>query len=170
MPRNATTSIPRPTRAAADVKRSRLGDLTRPIPTEKRVWRRPRVALFAGLFALAVIATIGAAVFVLPVNTWRDQSDTIERKQAQLDELDRVNGEVEAEVTRLRTDDGIREAAREDYGYVEVGEDRSSILPFPPLPTDLPDGYPYSLVTDIIAAVEAGPRPAPVAETSADAG
>ena len=39
------------------------------------------------------------------------------------------------------------------------GERRSTILPLPPLPTDLPDGWPYSVVTSIIAARQAGPAP-----------
>lgn len=161
MPRNTTTSIRRPVRAASDAKRSRLGDLTRPIPLERRVSRRPRLALFAALGAAVVIAAAAFVVFVLPVNTWRDQGVDLERTGAQLREIDRVNSEVAAEVNRLRTDDGIREAAREDYGFVEVGEERSSILPMPPLPTDLPDGFPYSPVTRIIEAVERGPAPPP---------
>jgi cell division protein FtsB len=158
--RSQTTSIKRPPAPAADEGRSRLGDFTRPIPVEKRISRRPRVALFAGLFVLAVIGVLGAAIFVLPIQTWRDQSVDLDRRQAQLDELEKVNVELAAEVDRLQTDDGIREAAREEIGFVEAGEERSSILPFPPLPTDLPDGWPYSVVTSIIAARAAGPAPA----------
>jgi cell division protein FtsB len=158
MPRSKTTSIPRPADVkASDVRRSRLGDFTRPIPVDKRIWRRPRLALFAGTLALVVIGTIAVAVFVLPISTWRDQSVDIERRAAQLNELRRVNSELDAETQRLATPDGIREAAREDYGFVEPGEQRSSILPLPPLPTDLPDGWPYSVVTAIANAQAAGP-------------
>ncbi len=160
VPRNATTSIKRPSaRRAADDGRSKLGDLSRPIPIDKRISRRPRVAVFAGLFALAVIATLAVSVFVSPISTWQDQDDDLVQRQEQLDELQRVNTDLQAEVDRLRTDDGVRESAREDYGYVEDGERRSSTLPFPDLPTDLPDGWPYSVVTDIIAATAAGPAP-----------
>ncbi len=160
MPRNATTSIKRPSaRAASDDGRSKLGDFTRPIPVDKRISRRPRVALVAGLVALAVIATLAVAVFVSPISTWRDQEEDLVRRQEQLDELQRVNADLQAEVDRLGTEDGIRESAREDYGFVERGEQRSSILPLPDLPTDLPDGWPYSVVTDIIAATAAGPAP-----------
>ena len=159
MSRSQTTSIKRPPAPAADEGRSRLGDFTRPIPVEKRISRRPRVALFAGLFVLAVIGVLGAAIFVLPIQTWRDQSVDLDRRQAQLDQLEKVNVELAAEVDRLETEDGIREAAREEIGFVEAGEERSSILPFPPLPTDLPDGWPYSVATSIIAARAAGPAP-----------
>ncbi len=157
MPRSKTTSIPRPAGAAADEGTSRLGDFTRPIPIDKRISRRPRLAMFSGLFALAIIATIAVAVFVLPIGTWRDQSSDIEQRRAQLEELERVNGELEAETQRLETPDGIKEAAREDYGFVEVGEERKSVLPLPPLPTDLPDGWPYNVVTEIMDAQAAGP-------------
>ena len=63
-----------------------------------------------------------------------------------------MNTELETETLRLETADGIREAAREDYGFVEIGEERSSILPMPALPNDLPDGWPYNVVTEIIDA------------------
>jgi cell division protein FtsB len=158
--RSQTTSIKRPPAPAADEGRSRLGDFTRPIPVEKRISRRPRVALFAGLFVLAVFGVLGAAIFVLPIQTWRDQGDDLTQRQAQLDQLEKVNVELAAEVDRLQTEDGIKEAAREEVGYVEAGEERTSILPLPPLPTDLPDGWPYSVVTSIIEARRAGPAPA----------
>lgn len=157
VPRSKTTSIPRPAGVkASDEGRSRLGDFTRPIPVEKRISRRPRVAAFTGAFALSIIAAIAFAVFVLPISTWQDQSVDIGQRQAQLDELQRVNGELEAETLRLESADGIREAAREDFGFVELGEERSSILPMPALPTDLPDGWPYNVVTEIIDARGAG--------------
>ena len=108
---------------------------------------------------LLVIGTIAGAVFILPIQTWLDQDDSLVQRQTQLDELERVNGELAAEVDRLETEDGIREAAREEIGFVEAGEDRSSNLPLPPLPRHLPDGWPYNVVTGIIAARTAGPAP-----------
>ena len=163
VPRSKTTQIPRPSRrrGSDDVRRSRLGDFTRPIPIDKKISRRPRVALVAGLGALAVIATLAAIVLVLPHGTWRDQDDKLRQREAQLEELQRVNGELQAEVDRLQTADGVREAAREEVGFVEEGEERTSVMPFPDLPTALPDGWPYSGVTAIIEARRAGPAPTP---------
>ena len=65
MTRSKTTSIPRPKEPAkaSDEGRSRLGDFTRPIPIEKRIFRRPKLALFGGTFVLLVIGTIAAAVW-----------------------------------------------------------------------------------------------------------
>lgn len=162
MSRSRTTSIPKPKEpaAASDEGRSRLGDFTRPIPVEKRIFRRPKWALFGGVFVLIVIATIAAVVFVLPIGTWFDQSDALDQRQAELDELQRVNGQLAGEVERLQTDDGVREAAREEIGYVEAGDQRSTILPLPPVPRVLPPGWPYNVVTQIFAARTAGPAPA----------
>ena len=160
MSRSKTTSIKRPARLpAAREGSSRLGDVTRSIPVDKRLSGRPKLALVAGVAALAVIATLAAAVFVLPIGTWRDQDVDLARRQEQLDALVNVNGELAAEVDRLQTDDGVREAAREEIGYVQLGERRTSVLPTPPLPTDLPDGWPYNVVTQIFAARTAGPAP-----------
>jgi cell division protein FtsB len=160
--RSKTTSIKRPKQLpAAKVGSSRLGDITRSIPVDKRISRRPKFALFAGIGALAVIATIAAAVFILPIGTWRGQDVDLTQRQAQLDELRRVNGQLAAEVNRLKTDDGIREAAKEEIGYVELNEKRTSVLPLPLLPSDLPAGWPYNVVTAILAARTAGPAPAP---------
>lgn len=162
MTRSKTTSIPRPKEPAkaSDEGRSRLGDFTRPIPVEKRILRRPKFALFGGIFVLLVIGTIAAAVFILPLGTWFDQGDELDQRQAELDELQRVNGELAGEVERLRTDDGVREAAREEIGFVEDGDQRSTILPLPPVPRELPGGWPYNVVTQIFAVRTAEPTPA----------
>ena len=163
MTRSRTTSIPRPKEepAASDVGRSRLGDFTRPIPIDKRILRRPKLALFGGVFVLVVIAMLAAAVFILPIGTWRQQGTDLTQRQAELDELQRVNGQLAGEVDRLKTDDGVREAAREEIGFVEEGDQRSTILPLPPLPSELPAGWPYNVVTGILAARTAGPAPSP---------
>jgi cell division protein FtsB len=160
--RSKTTSIPRPTQPAkaSDAGRSRLGDFTRPIPVEKRLFRRPRWVLAGALVALLVAGTVVAALVILPVQTWIDQDDDLARRQAELDELERVNGQLVGEVDRLQTDDGIREAAREEIGFVEEGDRRSTVLPLPSLPLELPSGWPYNVTAGILAARTAGPAPA----------
>ena len=159
--RSRTTSIARPKEPAkaADVGRSRLGDFTRPIPKDKRILRRPRWVLLGGAAILFIGAAIVAALFILPVQTWLDQDTDLVQRQAELDELQRVNGQLAGEVDRLQTDDGVREAAREEIGFVESGDRRTTILPMPPLPNQLPPGWPYNVVTGILAARTAGPAP-----------
>jgi hypothetical protein len=117
--------------------------------------------LFGGAFVLLVGVTILVAIFVLPLQTWLDQDDDLVQRQAELDELQRVNGQLAGEVERLQTEDGIREAAREEIGFVEAGDRRTTILSLPPLPRELPPGWPYNVVTGILQARAAGPAPAP---------
>lgn len=161
MSRSRTTSIPRPKDPPkpSDEGRSRLGDFTRPIPVEKRIFRRPRLTLFGGIFALVTVSAIAAAVFILPVGTWLDQGSDLEQRQAELDALQRVNGQLAGEVERLQTDDGIREAAREEIGFVDGGDQRLSFLPVPPLPRNLPNGWPYNVVTAIFDVRTSGLDP-----------
>lgn len=147
-----TGTVPKvPGRRASDAHRSRLGDLTRPIPVERRILTRRRSTVLLGLIALVIAGAIATALFGLPVQTYLGQDDALARRQAQLDQLDAVNADLEAEVARLRTDAGVREAAREQIGYVDASEQRQSLRPLPDLPTDLPAGWPYAIVSDIIA-------------------
>lgn len=106
--------------------------------------------MLLGLVAVGIAGAIAAALFVLPVQTWFAQDETLAQRQAQLDQLEAVNTELQAEVDRLRTDAGIREAAREQIGFAEPGEQRLTVMSLPDLPTDLPPGWPYDLVTRVI--------------------
>ena len=81
MPRSKTTAIKRPSLRASDEGRSRLGDLTRPIPIDKRVSRRPKVALIAGAFALLVIASKQITSIALLV-FWVAMGDLLYGRQA----------------------------------------------------------------------------------------
>lgn len=122
--------------------------------------RRPRWVLLSAVGVLALGAAVVAALFILPVQTWMDQDDDLTQREAELEALQRVNGQLASEVDRLQTDDGIREAAREEIGFVEDGDRRSTILPLPLLPRELPAGWPYNVVTGIFAARTAALEPA----------
>lgn len=148
-----TSTIDRPETppSAADRGRSRLGDLSRPISIDRRITHNRRSNILLALVALTIAVALAAAIFVLPVKTMFDQDDQIAERTDQLSQLQAVNNDLRSEVDRLKTDDGIKEAAREQLGYVEPGEVRESIRDFPPVPTDLPDGWPYSLYSGIVA-------------------
>ena len=162
--RNKTTSIKRPEgHAAADEGRSTLGDYTRAIPVDKRISRRPQLAMFAGLFVLFVVVVALVAVFILPINTWREQDRALRVNQEQLKELLNANGEREAEVTNLETDAGIRDAANQELGYVPTSTKGITIAALPELPTNLPNGWPYN-VSDQILAVRRAESSAPSAD------
>lgn len=158
-----TSTIDRPVTPprASDKGRSRLGDLSRPIHIDRRIARHRRSNVLLAILALGIAGALAAALFVLPVQTYFNQDDTLQQRRDQLDQLQTVNDDLRSEVARLGTDDGVREAARVELGFGEPGEIRQSILELPPVPTDLPDGWPYSVVTGIVAL-----RSAPLAATT----
>ena len=156
-----TTTVERPTEPPrpSESGRSRLGDLSRPIQIDRRIARNRRSNILLTVVALGIAGALAAALFVLPVQTYFDQEERLEQRQIQLDQLQTVNNDLRAEVERLGTDAGVREAAREELGFVESGERRLSILDLPPVPTDLPNGWPYSLISDIKALRSTTPAP-----------
>lgn len=144
-----TSTVTRPERPASDRGRSRLGDVTRPIRVDRRITKQRRSTVLLAVVALGIAGALAAALFVLPVQTYLGQDERIAKREEQLAQLQEVNDDLRAEVDRLRTDDGVREAAREELGMVEPGERRETVLELPGVPTVLPEGWPYSLVTGI---------------------
>jgi cell division protein FtsB len=145
-----STTVDRPPMRAADRGRSRLGDLTRPLPIDRRITHDRRWTVLLALTALTIAGALGAALFVLPAQTWFSQGDEIERDRTDLTQLQTINADLQSEVERLHTDDGIREAARDQLGFIEQGETRQSVLDMPSVPTDLPNGWPYNLVEGVV--------------------
>jgi cell division protein FtsB len=160
-----TSTVNRPAVAprSSDRGRSRLGDITRPVQIDRRITRQGRSTFLLAVVAVAIAAALAAALFLLPIQTYFEQDARIAQRREQLQQLEAINADLRAEVDRLGTDDGVREAAREELGYVEAGEHRESILDLPPVPTVLPDGWPYSLVTSIVELRRNPPTPQPVA-------
>ena len=98
------------------------------------------------LVAVTIAAALAAAIFVLPVKTMFDQDDQIAERTDQLSELQAVNNDLRSEVARLKTDDGIKEAARRAARLRRAGRD-------PPVDPRLPcrshclaGGWPYRLI------------------------
>lgn len=116
---------------------------------ERRLATSRRTTIALGLAAVLIAGALGAALFVIPVRNYFAQDEELAERASQLERLQAVNADLAAEVARLRTADGVREAAREELGYVQTGEDRTSILDSGVVPTALPNGWPYSLITRI---------------------
>jgi cell division protein FtsB len=163
-----TTSIRRPadpTRAAArrgNADQSRFAEFTRPIQRDKQLVRgRHKVVMWLG-GAVVTVALI-AALFVLPVQAWLRQRDDLAAQQRRLDVVLAANAELQAEINRLGTDEGMREAAREEIGYVDPGETRVAVVEEPNAPVTLPQGFPYDAISQIIAVRSAptAAQPAP---------
>jgi len=164
----STTMIARPTtRRASDAGRSRFGGIRWPrrLRAADRITARRRSAWLFGLAALVVAGAIGAALFVLPVRTWFAQDDELKALEHERSELQGVNTDLQDEVDRLQTDEGIIEAAREELGQVQPGDNRQTMSELPPLPRDLPAGWPYSQM-DSILTVRAQAEAAAAATTT----
>lgn len=145
--KSTTITRPRPTRSA-DAGRSSVGDPTRGVRRDRRLaGRGTNLALF--VLGAVIVGALTAALFLLPIRTYFEQNDRIDQRSEQLERIEAVVADLQTEVDRLGTDEGVAEAAREELGFVESGDRRQTISDFPAVPTDLPAGWPYDLVTDI---------------------
>jgi cell division protein FtsB len=160
----STVNRPSTPPAASDRGRSRLGDITRPVQIDRRITNQRRTTFLLTIVALAIAGALAAALFLLPIKTYFGQDERLDQRRAQLAQLETVNDDLRSEVARLGTTDGIREAAREELGFVEPGERRESVMDLPPVPTELPDGWPYSVVEGITALRRNPPPPVTVAQ------
>ena len=159
-----TTSIQRPHASTVallerEPDESRFGEFTRPIAHEKQLVKGRGKRLIFALVALVIAAALVASMFVLPVKSWLQQRHDLATKQNELAVLSDANAKLAADVNRLQTPDGVKEAARHEVGYVGIGERRISVLATPDAPVTLPTGWPYDAITQIIA-VRSAPPPA----------
>lgn len=127
-----------------------------------------RGTILLAVVALGIAGALATALFLLPIRTLFDQDARIDERSEQVAELESVVADLQREVDRLRTPDGVSEAAREELGFIQAGEIRETVLEFPDLPLDLPDGWPYSMVNDITELRRGGPPPVPVTLAPAD--
>ena len=155
------TKVARPSTPprASDRGRSRLGDITRPVVRDRRLAKRRRSTVLFAIAALAISGALAAALFGLPVRTYFDQDTQLEQRDDQLAAITAVVDDLRSEVARLQTDDGVREAARAELGFVEAGERRDTVLEPTNVPTDLPEGWPYDLVENIVDLRRNPPAP-----------
>ena len=164
-----TTSIQRPRSSARallerEVDASRFAEFTRPIAKEKQLVKGRGKRLIFALVAVVIAAALIASLFVLPVKSWLQQRDDLAKKQNEFAVLGNANAQLAADVNRLQTPDGVREAARQEVGYVGIGEQRISVLSTPDAPVTLPTGWPYDAIAQIVA-VRSAPPPSPVVST-----
>ena len=151
--RHKTSAIarPKPPRGADDADHSRFADFTRPIQGARQLVQRKGNRWLLGVLALVVVASLLGALFVLPVQAWLRQEDDLASKRAQLEILAEANAQLQTDVERLRTEEGAKEAARDELGLVAPGEIRISMLDVAEAPVQLPPGWPYDAVTQIVA-------------------
>jgi hypothetical protein len=148
----STTTIPRPrSRRASDAGRARVADARARRDRGDRIAPQRRTAWLFGLGALVVAAAIAAALFGLPARTWFSQDDELAKLNHELSEVNAVNSDLDDEVQRLQTDEGIRAAIRQELGNIVQGERRESLQDLPLLPRNIPNAWPYSPPIRILA-------------------
>lgn len=151
-----TASIPRPKVGApqgAARPKARPSDK----PDTVRIARHGRSRFALGVLATVIVAAIAAALVVLPARAWMNQRTELDAKRTELATLESANDELVGDIDRLQTPEGIEDAARVELGYQKEGETRIATLDTPPAPTDLPRGWPYSMVKQILR-VRSGAR------------
>lgn len=101
-----------------------------------------------GIGTIAVAMVI--SLFVFPIRDYFVQRSALEARNAEFETLADANERLQLEVNKLETPEGIRAAARAQLGYVLPGEQRLSVTKMPELPTELPEIWPYTMVSDIV--------------------
>ena len=127
-----------------------------PKPPKEHPHRRRRI--LAAVWTSALVATAGLLLLlVLPTRAWLAQRSAIASAEHRLDIVQDENAKLQARLQALQTPEDVEQVAREQYNLAEPGEKVFSVLPAPAL-TNLPSGWPFSLVNEIVA-VQAGAAP-----------
>jgi cell division protein FtsB len=125
-----------------------------PKPPKEHPHRRRRI--LAAVWTTAVVAAAGLLLLlVLPTRAWLAQRSDIASAQQKLAVIETENAKLAARVKALQTPEEIERVAREQYNLAGHGEQVFSVLP-PPTLANLPSGWPYSLVNEIVAVRTAG--------------
>jgi cell division protein FtsB len=122
-------------------------------------YRRRRILLAIWTTAVVVVAGL-LLLLVLPTRAWLSQRSAIASAERRLAVLQEENAKLSARVAALQTPEEVERVAREQYNLANPGEKVLSVLPAPAL-TNLPSGWPFPLVNEIIAARSAPPPSSP---------
>jgi cell division protein FtsB len=111
------------------------------------VSRRARRVLAAAV-SLVVLAMMTIA---LPARTWVSQQREVARAEAELAQLDSTNRALARKIRRLSEPAAIERQAREEFGFVEPGEESYTVPPAPPREVTLPEVWPFDLLQESVA-------------------
>ena len=121
--------------------------------------RRRRIVLAIWTTVVVVVAGL-LLLLVLPTRAWLSQRSAIAGAERRLAVLQAENAKLSARVAALQTPEEVERVAREQYNLAEPGEKVLSVLPAPTL-TNLPSGWPFALVNEIVAVRSAPPPASP---------
>lgn len=151
-----TSSIPRvstrqkPAHGSKKRGATPLNDLTRPTPRSERLVPRVFGRLILVVGVALVLVSFGNSFVLLPAKSWLGQKDEISYRQEELEVMRRATDQLQIEIDQLQTPRGIEQAARSELGYVMNGEKRQVLVGSADAPLDLPAGWPYDLVSQIL--------------------
>ena len=120
-------------------------------PGEARILRSKGLRRAAGIVVGGVFASLVFTLGYMPIRDFFGQRAVLAQKQTEYDTLSDATEELQTEVNKLQTPEGVRNAARTQLNMVYPGEKRVHLLPSPALPTQLPQQWPYTMVSGIVA-------------------
>lgn len=98
--------------------------------------------LWIGVVLVGIIAAFFLSTF--PTRTWLDQRREISSARQQQAELTEELATLNARVKALGDPEEIERIAREQYGYVQPGDESYRVLPEPVPPMSIPSGWPFT--------------------------
>jgi cell division protein FtsB len=131
--------------------RSSVRDLTRPVHVDNKLFQRAISRNITLTVSVVILVALAVALIGLPVKGLFSQRSDIAQRQQEFTALADANEQLQTEIQRLQTPEGIRETARKELGYLLPGEKRLALLEAPALDLALPAGWPYNVVTNILA-------------------
>ena len=138
--------------------RSPVRDLTRPVHVDNKLFQRAISRNITLTVSVVILVALAVALIGLPVKGLISQRGDITQRQKEFAALEDANEQLQTEIQRLQTPEGIRETARKELGYLLPGEKRLALLEAPALDIALPAGWPYNVVTNILAVRAAAAR------------
>jgi len=120
--------------------------------------RRPgtRRAPRRTVLVVATLLTVAGAVLAVPAQGYLEQRAEVAARTAELDELERRNDDLRAQLDRLEDPVEIERLARRDHGLVAPGEESYSILPPPTAGVVLPRGWPFDRLAGPLESATTG--------------
>ena len=131
--------------------RSSVRDLTRPVHVDHKLFQRAISRNITLSISIVILAALAVALIGLPLKDLFSQRTSITTRQQEFSALQDANEQLQTQIQRLQTPEGIRETARKELGYLLPGEKRLALIEAPALDTALPTGWPYNVVANILA-------------------
>jgi cell division protein FtsB len=136
-----------------------------PKPAKEHPHRRRRI--LAAVWTSAVVAAAGLLLLlVLPTRAWLAQRSAIASAEHRLGIVENENAKLQSRLQAMQNPEDIEQVAREQYNLANPGEKVFSVLPAPTL-TNVPSGWPFSVVNEIVAVRAAATAAPPPATTAA---